>query len=301
MQTRMFFGNKIGLLFLFGIGVLWLGCKNDPSTAVKEEAPEVTPEPVPVAEKSAVAPAPVEGMVWIQGGRLQREGRTAEIPNFYIDQTEVTVAQFREFIEATGFKTEADAYGWSGVFNRKTQTWDPVEGANWEYPKGPDQPKAKEDEPVTQVSWNDAVAYAKWAGKRLPSESEWLWAASQRGEQMFLNWGNELLPDGKYMGNWWQGIFPYEDTGDDGFLGIAPVKSFPADANGIYDFGGNVWEWTTDQRYPNDQSNPNPEMVIKGGSFLCADNYCAGYELDSHQFTPKDSGLNHLGFRCVKN
>lgn len=292
--------QHFNLLLLLLCTILLLDCAGEPTAVAEaEEAPQSIP--VAVAAEPAATAEPVAGMVWIAGGHLEREGRVADLSGFYIDSTEVTTAMFREFINATGFKTEAEAYGWSGVFNVKTQTWDPVTGATWEYPKGPDAPKAKDNEPVTQVSWNDATAYAEWAGKRLPTEAEWIWAASQRGAQPYLNWGDELIPDGKYMGNWWQGIFPYKDTGDDGFLGIAPVKSFPADPNGLYDVGGNVWEWTKDLRYPNDQANPNPEMVIKGGSFLCADNYCAGYELDSHQFTPKDSGLNHLGFRCVKD
>lgn len=299
MQTKTNFRQALTIgIFTF---LLWgglTGCK-DESPSVEETPRESNIEAISAPE--AVDAPPIDGMVWFQGGQLKREGRAADINGFYIDATEVTVAEFREFINVTGFQTEADAYGWSGVFNTKSQTWDPVEGANWEYPLGPDAPKAQDDEPVTQVSWNDATAYAKWAGKRLPTESEWLWAASQRGEEPFLNWGSELIPDGKFMGNWWQGIFPYENTGDDGFMGVSPVKSFPPDANGLYDIGGNVWEWTNDLRYPNDVANNNPEMVIKGGSFLCADNYCAGYELDSHQFTPKDSGLNHLGFRCVKD
>ncbi|MEZ4994435.1 MAG: SUMF1/EgtB/PvdO family nonheme iron enzyme [Saprospiraceae bacterium] len=287
-------------LFIGSLLLLLNSCAGDQTTVAGEQP---AAEVLQVAEQTMDTDStePVEGMVWIAGGHLEREGRAADLAGFYIDSTEVTVAMFREFIEATGFKTEAEAFGWSGVFNTKTQTWDPVNDATWEYPQGPDKAKAKANEPVTQVSWNDATAYAKWAGKRLPTETEWIWAASQRGTQPYLNWGDELIPDGKYMGNWWQGIFPYKDTGDDGFLGIAPVKSFPPDPNGLYDVGGNVWEWTNDLRYPQDQANPNPEMVIKGGSFLCAENYCAGYELDSHQFTPKDSGLNHLGFRCVKN
>jgi sulfatase modifying factor 1 len=295
--------NYTSFLLHFSMLTIFLlvgSCAGDP-TPVSEETPPAEAQKVVVQSEIASSSAPVQGMVWIEGGHLERKGRVADITDFYIDSTEVTVGMFREFIQATGFETEAEKYGWSGVFNRKTQTWDPVNGATWEFPKGPTGEKAKDNEPVTQVSWNDAMAYAKWAGKRLPTEAEWIWAASQRGEQPYLNWGNELIPDGKYMGNWWQGIFPYKDSGDDGFLGVAPVKSYPPDANGLYDVGGNVWEWTSDLRDPRDQANPNPEMVIKGGSFLCAENYCAGYELDSHQFTPKDSGLNHLGFRCVKD
>lgn len=246
----------------------------------------------------------IEGMVWIPAGEITHEGKEKKIAGFYMDTYEVTVGQFRKFIEATDYKTDADKYGWSGVFNRETMTWDPVAGANWAYPLGPEQQPAANDEPVTQVSWFDAKAYADWAGKQLPTELEWLYAASRQGKYQYYNWGEELLPDDQYRANWWQGIFPYEDTGEDGFLGVAPVGSFPADESGLYDITGNVWEWTVDLKNPEAAAGgageSNPEMIIKGGSFLCSANYCAGYQLSTRQYTPKDSGLNHLGFRCIK-
>ena len=235
-----------------------------------------------VEEPSATA-APDSSMVWIPG----------EVGGFWIDATEVTTADFRRFVEATDYQTEADSFGWSGVFNLEEQTWVPVNGANWEYPQGPDQPAARPDDPVTQVSLRDARTFAAWAGKRLPTAAEWTRAATQNGRNREFPWGEEMLPDGEYLGNWWQGPFPYENLGADGYPGIAPVKSFPPAENGLYDISGNVWEWTVSQR------PATGEFVIKGGSFLCATNYCTGFNLQQQQFTAADSGLNHLGFRCV--
>jgi formylglycine-generating enzyme len=224
-----------------------------------------------------------------------------EVEGFRIDRHEVTVARFREFVEATGFVTEAEKYGWSGVFRPSLQSWEAVEGADWKYPEGPQGRNAKDEEPVTQVSWNDAVAYAEWAGKRLPTETEWLFAASVRGKNRYFSWGDgELQLEGRFPGNWWQGIFPYKDSGADGFLNVAPVGSFLPNELGLYDMAGNVWEWTSTVFRENPAEPHNPEMIIKGGSFLCAANYCAGYRLKNFQQTPKDSGLNHLGFRCVR-
>lgn len=224
-----------------------------------------------------------EGMVWIdnpQGG-------------YWMDQTEVTTAQFQQFIAATGYQTEADSFGWSGVFSTTDLDWLPVTGANWEYPLGPDNPAASPDEPVTQVSLRDALAYAEWAGKRLPTEAEWMFAAGQGDIQREYPWGEEIAPSGEYLGNWWQGPFPYKDEVLDGFVGIAPVKSFPPTQNGLYDVSGNVWEWTASMR------PETGERIIKGGSFLCSTSYCTGFNLQQRQYTAPDSGLNHLGFRCI--
>ena len=212
---------------------------------------------------------------------------------FYIDPTEVTTDEFRQFIEATGYLTEADSFGWSGVWSTEQQNWLPVTKANWEYPLGPQGEPAAPDAPVTQVSYKDASAYAAWAGKRLPTEEEWLWAASQGGKYLHYPWGEELLPGGDYRGNWWQGPFPIHDEVRDGFPGVAAVKSFPASENGLYDMSGNVWEWTATER------PATGEAVIKGGSFLCSTSYCTGFDLQQRQYTAKDSGLNHLGFRCI--
>ncbi len=233
------------------------------------------------APESAPAPG---GMVWIPettGG------------GFWMDATEVTTAEFSAFIDATGYTTEADSFGWSGVFSTVEQAWLPVTGANWRYPQGPAGAAAAPDQPVTQVSLRDAQAYARWAGKRLPTEAEWMQAATQSGRYQNYPWGEDMLPDGTYRGNWWQGPFPYTDEVRDGFPGVAAVKQFPPADNGLYDMAGNVWEWTATERAA------TGENVIKGGSFLCSTSYCTGFNLQQKQYTAKDSGLNHLGFRCI--
>ena len=227
--------------------------------------------------------APSEGMVWIDGPET----------GFWMDITEVTTAEFREFIETTGYRTEADSFGWSGVFALEELTWLPVDGANWEYPRGPESAPAAPEEPVTQVSLRDAKAYAAWAGKRLPTEEEWMYAAGQGDPEREFPWGDDIRPAGQYLGNWWQGPFPYRNDVADGFAGIAAVKSYPPTDNGLYDISGNVWEWTATER------PATGENVIKGGSFLCSTSYCTGFNLQQKQFTAADSGLNHLGFRCV--
>lgn len=228
------------------------------------------------------------GMVWIRGdGDAQ--------PAFFMDATEVTTASFADFVAATDYVTEAEEFGWSGVFYPDSLAWLPVDSATWRYPKGPGATAAAPTGPVTQISLRDAQAYAAWAGKRLPTEAEWHWAASQSGKETKFPWGDEMTVDGEFPGNWWQGPFPYQDEVLDGFPGIAPVGSFPPAPNGLYDISGNVWEWTTSQR------SAGGEYVIRGGSFLCSTSYCTGFNLRQRQYTPADSGLNHLGFRCLKD
>jgi sulfatase modifying factor 1 len=222
-------------------------------------------------------------------------GNDGDIEDFYMDATEVTTAAFKTFVDATNYKTEAEDFGWSGVFSKDSLGWLPIDEATWRFPLGPDSAAAQPEHPVTQLSMRDVMAYTEWAGKQLPSEAEWIWAASQSGQFPEFPWGKEMLPDPKnYPGNWWQGPFPYDDGVLDGFPGIAPVKSFPPAANGLYDISGNVWEWTTSKK------RATEEFVIKGGSFLCSTSYCTGFNFQQRQFTPADSGLNHLGFRCVK-
>jgi sulfatase modifying factor 1 len=267
MQKRAFFIRFLFPLLLGAAAGALFGC-------------EGAKESLPPAELPS-------GMVWIGG---DGEG----ITSFAMDATEVSTAAFADFIAATDYVTEADDFGWSGVFNKDSLGWLPVEGATWRFPLGPDSAAATPNLPVTQLSLRGVEAYASWAGKRLPTEAEWMWAASQQGEHEAFPWGKEMVPEGKYPGNWWQGPFPYEDGVLDGFPGIAPVKSFPPAANGLYDISGNVWEWT------NTKNASGEQYIIKGGSFLCSTSYCTGFDLHQRQFTPADSGLNHLGFRLVR-
>jgi sulfatase modifying factor 1 len=271
-------------------------------------------------------PVPTSGgltsndMVLIKGGAflmgttdgLPVEGPVHEVAvkSFHIDAHEVTVAQFAEFINATGYKTEAEQAGWSGVFDVQASAWEKVDGANWQHPEGPSS-TASANEPVTQVSWNDATAYAKWAGKRLPTEAEF--EDAERGGLVGKKyaWGDELTPDGKYRANWWQGVFPARNLGTDGFIGRAVVGSFPANGYGLYDITGNVWEWCADwygEIYYRASPRNNPQgptsgedRVIRGGSWLCSDNYCTGYRVAARNHTAPDTGLNNLGFRCVRD
>lgn len=260
------------------------------------------------------------GMVLIKGGRFQMgtdkgmasEGpvHTVDLDPFFIDEHEVTVEQFETFVKATGYKTEAEKFGWSGVFDVGRQEWTRVDGADWRHPEGPNS-TTQPNEPVTQISWNDTNEYAKWAGKRLPTEAEFEYAARGGLVGKEYAWGDELLPGGKPVANWWQGVFPTKNTGEDGFYGRAPVTSFATNGYALYDMTGNVWEWCSD-RFAEDyyQNSPkrNPkgpekgdERSIRGGSLLCAENFCSNYRVAGRSRATPDSGLNNLGFRCARD
>ena len=259
-------------------------------------------------------------MVLIRGGSFKmgsEDGMPYEAPvhdvsirSFWMDAHEVTVAEFAKFVTATGYKTEAERFGWSGAFSLTEGQWKKTTGANWRHPDGPDS-NAAMDEPVCQVSWNDAAAYAKWAGKRLPTEAEWEYAARGGLVQKTYSWGDTLRPNGKPAANWWQGNFPQRNTGEDGFMTRAPVNSFPPNAFGLHDMIGNVWEWCADwyadDAYSNsthdDPKGPErgDERVIRGGSWMCAENFCSNYRVAARSHATPDSGMNNLGFRCVRD
>lgn len=259
-----------------------------------------------------------KGMVLIQGGKFQMGSQdgmpdespihSVEIKPFLMDENEVTVAQFAEFVKQMGYITEAEKFGWSGVFDVEQEGWTKVDGANWRNPEGKNS-TANPDEPVCQISWNDAVAFAKWAGKRLPTEAEFEFAARGGLIQNKYSWGNDLRPNGKPVANWWQGEFPTKNTIEDGFLRRANVKSFSPNGFGLYDMAGNVWEWTNDwyeERYYEKSPKENPqgaekgkEKVIRGGSWMCSENYCSNYRVSGRSRSTPDTGLNNLGFRCV--
>ncbi len=257
-----------------------------------------------------------EGMSFIPGG-LTQIGSEAGLPvekpvfkthinSFYMDQNLVTVGEFREFVEATGYQTFSDIIGDGLVFDFDNAQWIIQKGVNWEYPLGKSNPKADDDHPVTLLTIEDAEAYLDWVGKRLPTEFEWEHAA--RGITDRDNryaWGTELIVDGEHMANTWNGQFPVENVADDGYLMTSPVGSFGETELGLTDMGGNVWEWTSSWMRPYDQLDeafepgPNSEKVIRGGSFMCHDSYCHGYRVSARSGTPPDNNMFHIGFRGV--
>lgn len=252
--------------------------------------------------------------------------RKVKVQDFYLDVHEVSNTEFELFCNETKHRTEAESFGDSFVFDpliseetRKTLTqavaaapwWVPVQGADWRHPEGPDSNlEGRMDHPVVHVSWNDAVAYCKWAGKRLPTEAEWEYACRSGLENRLYPWGNNLNPRGEHWMNIWQGKFPEEDTGEDGYKSTAPVTTFPANSFGLKNMVGNVWEWTSDwwsvKHLPHPQENPTgPETgedkVKKGGSYMCHKSYCFRYRCAARSQNTPDSAAGNLGFRCASN
>lgn len=232
--------------------------------------------------------------------------REVSLDAFWIDQASVTNADFAKFVASTGYKTEAESFGWSFVFDglvsadvlaqhtrgrlQQPNWWLAVNGADWSHPFGPDS-EYLPDHPVVHVSWNDASAYAAWVGKRLPTEAEWECAARGGLEQQTYPWGNDFLVDGKPGANIWQGEFPRQNTLEDGYFATAPAKSFAPNGYGLYNSVGNVWEWTA--------SEEQGQRVLKGGSYLCHDSYCNRYRNSARIKNTPDSSLSHTGFRLA--
>ena len=253
--------------------------------------------------------------------------REVTVDSFFIDRCPVTNHQFAEFTMKTGYMTEAERYGWSFVFQghiapenyRKlvedtvaaAPWWCKVGRADWRHPEGPDSIiKGRENYPVVHVSWNDAIAFANWSNKRLPTEAEWEHAARGGLEQKLYPWGDELTPNGQHLCNIWQGNFPVLDTAEDGYSAPAPVDSFPPNGFGIYTITGNVWEWCADwfsATFHLHSTRVNPvgpergeEKIIKGGSYLCHSSYCNRYRVSARTANTPDSSTGNMGFRCVR-
>lgn len=243
---------------------------------------------------------------------------------FAIDATTVTNKMFASFVHATGYRTEAEVYGSSAVFHllstAKTADilgvaagapwWLNIRGAHWACPTGPDSRwEAIPDHPVVHISHNDAVSYCRWAGRRLPTEAEWEYAARGGLDGMRYAWGNELTPNGKHYCNIWQGIFPKANTAEDGYLGTAPVKTFPPNGYGLYEVAGNIWEWCSDwflSNYYRNSPVDNPQgpttgkgRVMRGGSYLCHESYCNRYRVAARTSNTPESSSGNCGFRTV--
>ncbi len=251
--------------------------------------------------------------------------RTVTLDPFLIDRSPVTNTQFAKFVAATGYRTEAEQFGFSFVFSghipheryhelvedtvAAAPWWCVVRGAQWNTPEGPGSDvKQRGDHPVVHVSWNDAEAYCRWSGQRLPTEAEWEYAARGGLTQQRYPWGDSLRPEGEHRCNVWQGDFPHHDTGEDGFRGTCPVNAFPPNGFGLFSMTGNTWEWCADWFGTNHHSaasfNPggpssSDAKVLKGGSFLCHASYCNRYRVGARSRNTPDSSTANIGFRCV--
>ncbi len=290
-----------------------------------------------------------ENMVWIEGGQFTMgssdfypdEGpvKNVEVEGFWIDRYEVSNAQFARFVDETGYITVAEQQlnpadypdippdqliPGSVVFimptrfsegGSLTDWWRFIPGTNWREPLGPGSSiEGKENYPVVHVAYDDALAYAEWAGRELPTEAQWEYAARGGLENKTFAWGDEFRPDDKWRANTWQGMFPAFNEGEDGHLATAPVGCYPANGYGLHDMTGNVWEWVDDWYFPGHQQadtsklphgydprQPHlPVKVIKGGSYLCAKNFCMRYRPSARHAQETTLGAAHIGFRTVR-
>lgn len=325
---------------------------------------------LPTVENDAAPPGPAPtGMVWVPGGEFSmgaidpgdlgplppdtvadtRPVHRVYVDGFWMDETEVTNAQFAAFVAATGYVTVAERTPTAEEFpgappealvagsivftppptrvglTGHLQWWRYQRGADWRHPGGPDSDLTeRESHPVVHVAYEDAAAYAAWAGRRLPTEAEFEFAARGGLTGQAYAWGNALRPHGEPLANTFQGVFPVEDTAEDGYGGASPVRQFPANGYGLFDMTGNVWEWVGDWYRPDyyarlaaeggvarnprgpsrsfDPAEPGvPKRVQRGGSFLCTDQYCARYLVGTRGKGEVRSGANHLGFRTVRD
>ena len=309
-------------------------------------------------EKKLAFPQPAAGhasMVWVEGGAFQmgaQHGDSDALPReqprhlvrvdgFHMDRHEVTNAQFAEFVESTGYVTVAERpvdtpqgshdpgsmtfFSPEAIFSLRDpgQWWKWTESASWKCPEGPGSTCQEVlGHPVVHIALEDAVAYATWRGARLPTEAEWEFAATARGEQVRFPWGNEAPGQGEVKCNIWEGQFPVSNAKLDGHVKTAPVMSYPANSLGIHDLGGNVWELCSDRYDPYTYAsrsgqvvlNPRgpgvsfdpmedhvPKRVMRGGSFLCHPGYCSSYRVTARMPVAEDTGTSHVGFRCVRD
>jgi len=293
----------------------------------------------PLRDTTRGSPEIMDGMVLLPGGTFlmgandpdgypaDGEGpvRQVRLNPFWIDCTAVTNTRFGAFVQATGYVTEAERFGWSFVFagflpddfppTRAAPGepwWRIVHAASWLHPEGPHSNlDNRQDHPVVHISWNDARAYCRWAAMRLPTEAEWEYAARGGLQQRRYPWGDDLTPNGEHRMNIWQGVFPTTNTLEDGYLGTAPVNAFPPNAYGLYNVTGNVWEWCADWFHPTvkvtgPRRNPRgprsgTHRVMRGGSYLCHASYCYRYRVAARSAATPTTSAGNLGFRCARD
>ncbi len=276
------------------------------------------PAPPPESERGPVAApeSPPAGMVRVPAAGVRGPDGEVQVGAFDLDIHEVTNREFAAFVDATGFVTEAENWGWSLVFHPEPTDspdlerrpgaapwWLAVDGAWWREPGGPES-EALPEHPVVHVSWNDAAAYCAWRDKRLPTEAEWDLAAAAGGDGggdgggALYPWGDDPTVDGQWQANVWQGPFPARDEATDGHDYLAPVGAYPPNALGIHDLGGNVWEWIDAWYVP---GRSGGDRLLKGGSWLCSVTYCEGYRNSNRNNSAPDSGLDNTGMRCARS
>ena len=335
-----------GVVVLLVVGVFAPAFFPANVSTAESEVPELNTAAAP-------EPPPDAGMTWVPGGWFwmgdnefpdARPEHLVYVDGFWLDRHEVTNAEYARFVAATGYKTVAELppnpadfpgappenlVPGSIVFappagpvplDNHLQWWSYVPGACWRHPEGPDSTiEGRENHPVVHISWNDAQAYADWAGKRLPTEAEWEFAARGGLDKQPYCWGGKLRPDGQWQANIWQGNFPSQNTAADGFRTTAPVGKFKPNGYGLYDMSGNVWEWCADWYRPDTyvtSSDKNPlgppdsfdpqepgiaKRVQRGGSFMCSDMYCTRYVPGARGKGEPESAAGHIGFRCAKS
>lgn len=306
-----------------------------PASASPSSA-DAVPEP-----RGTVTSGSTDRMVKLPGGTFRMgtddvgfpedgEGpvRVVNLDPFYVDKYAVTNAEFLQFVDDTGYTTDAEQFGWSFVFEDflavdqhehvigsvdAAPWWVGVRGANWLHPKGPGSSVLDDrlSHPVVHVSWRDAHAYCEWAGKRLLTEAEWEYAARGGLKQRRYPWGDTLCPGEAWRCNIWQGTFPAENTCEDGYQGTAPVNEFKANGFGLYNVVGNVWEWCADwfsADYHVDGPRTNPagppdseSTVMRGGSYLCHSSYCNRYRVAARSSNTPNSTAGNIGFRCARD
>ena len=309
--------------------MLFLFCKTEIKTgAILALTPMITvvKDTTIKIEQRAPSTQQPEGMLLVNGGYTfvgsDSSGLFVENPrfwmyvqSFFMDISPVTVTQFRQFVQATSYKTEAENFGNGGFIDETSKNaWILKEGCTWQFPDGRDYPAAADNLPVTQVSWNDAQAYSKWAGKRLPHELEYEHAArNARNDQTLYSIGNSLkTPEGKWRVNIWQGTFPFKNYLEDGYKFASPVGIFGKTPLGLTDMTGNVWQWCSNGQFSyadvvkaitvgGKVAELNTEKAQRGGSFLCEATWCHGYRVSGRSFTSPETSLLHVGFRCVKD